>query len=264
MSDGSMNMIDCRKFRTQKLADPMCRDAAVQAHAGNCPPCAQYAAKLEQFEQKLRVSAVDACGDMPPDLCERILAQLGQPSATGSASAPRKSWFAALMDKLGGGGTTWFAPTMGAMAMTLVLGVAGLIAFNLSNEPSPMARSVIAHVISEPSVFELDEQVPENAVQLAFAQLGGRLEGSLGEVRHLGVCNIDGKLVHHLLVQTPDGQATLMLVPGEALKGGAHSEQGYTATFIPLPKGSLGIVTRSPEEARRLKARLTRTVHVEG
>jgi len=259
-----MSMIDCRKFRTQKLADPMCRDATVQAHAAHCPPCAQYAAKLEQFEQKLRVSAVDACGDMPPDLCERILAQLGQPSATGSAPAPRKSWFAALLDKLGGGGTrTWFAPTMGAMAMTLVLGVAGLIAFNLSNEPSPMARSVIAHVVSEPGVFELDEQVPENAVQLAFAQLGGRLEGSLGEVRHLGTCMLEGKLVHHLLVETPDGQATLMLVPGEALDSGAHSEQGYTATFIPLPKGSLGIVTRSEDTARKLKTRLERSVRVQ-
>jgi hypothetical protein len=95
MSDGSMSMIDCKKFRTQKLADPMCRDAAVQAHAEHCPPCAQYAAKLEQFEQKLRCCAVDACGDMPPDLCERILAQTRQPAATSSARAARQSWRAA-------------------------------------------------------------------------------------------------------------------------------------------------------------------------
>ena len=257
-------MIDCRKFRTQKLADPMCHDAAVQAHAAHCPPCAQYAAKLEQFEQKLRCCAVDACGDMPPDLSERILAQVAPPSATQSAPAPHKSWFAALLDKFGGGGTrTWFAPTMGAMAMTLVLGVAGLIAFNLSNEPNPMARSVIAHVVSEPGIFDLNDQVPSSAVQLAFAQLGGRLEGSLGEVRHLGTCMLEGKLVHHLLVETSDGQATLMLVPGEALEAGAHSEQGYTATFIPLPKGSLGIVTRSEDSARKLKARLERSVRVQ-
>jgi len=257
-------MIDCKKFRTQKLADPMCRDAAVQAHAEHCPPCAQYAAKLEQFEQKLRCCAVDACGDMPPDLCERILEQTKQSSAAGNVRAARQSWFTALLDKLGGGGTrTWFAPTMGAMAMTLVLGVAGLISFNLSNTPSPMARSVIAHVVSEPGIFALRDQVPANAVQLAFAQLGGALEGSLGEVHHLGTCMLEGKLVHHLLVETPDGEATLMLVPGEALDAGAHSEQGYTAAFIPLPKGSLGIVTRSEDTARKLKARLERSVRVQ-
>jgi len=258
-------MIDCRKFRKQKLADPMCRDIGVLAHARLCPPCAKYAAKLEQFEQKLRVSAVDACGDMPPDLCDKILAKLPQQPSPGDSSTSRRSWFAALLDKLGGGGTrTWFAPAMGAMAMTLVLGVAGLLAFNLSSEPDPMARSVIAHVISEPGVFELNEQVPDNAVQLAFAQLGGRVQGSLGQVRHLGTCMLEGKLVHHLLVQTPEGEATLMLVPGEAIEGGLHSEQGFTATFIPLPKGSLGIVTRSQEEARRLKERLSQSVRVEG
>ena len=264
MSEGSMSMIDCKKFRAQKLADPMCRDAAVKAHAAHCPPCAQYAVKLEQFEQKLRCAAVDACGDMPPNLCERILAQLGQPPATGSEPAPRKSWFATLLDKFGGGGTgTWFAPTMGAMAMTLVLGIAGLIAFNLSNEPSPMARSVIAHVVSEPGIFEFNEDVPASAVQAAFAQLGGRVEESLGQVRHLGVCYVEGKLAHHLLVQTPDGEASLVLLPGEALEGGVLSEKGFSATFIPLPKGSLGIITRSEREAHAVKARLERSVRVE-
>jgi len=90
-------MIDCSKFRKLKLADPMCRDIGVLDHARLCPPCAKYAAKLEQFEQTLRVSAVDACGDMPPDLCDRILAQEGQQPAPGNSSTPRRSWLTALI-----------------------------------------------------------------------------------------------------------------------------------------------------------------------
>ncbi len=257
-------MIDCRKFKARKLADPLCREADVRLHAALCPPCAKYAEKLEQFENRLRRSAVDCCGDVPGDLADRIIAQHTLPP---SAPPPRKSLFAALLDKLRGGAGgpgVWFAPTMGAMAMTLVLGVAGLIALNLSDEPSPLARSLIAHVISEPGVFELDEDVPENAVQLAFAQLGGRLEGSLGNVRHLGTCLLEGKLVHHLLVETPDGQATLMLVPGQAVSADARNHQGFSASIIPLPKGSLGIVTRSEEEAQRVKARLEKSVRVQG
>ncbi len=255
-------MIDCKNFKARKLADPLCTEAEVRAHAAHCPPCAQYAEKLEQFENRLRCSAVDCCGDVPSDLADRIIATHCPPAS--SAGAPRKSLFATLLDKLTGGGgpSAWFAPTMGAVTMTLLLGAAGLVALNLSDDSSPLARSLIAHVISEPGVFELQHEIPDDAVHLAFAQLGGRVEGSLGNVRHLGTCMLEGRLVHHLLLETPDGQATLMLVPGEAINADAQSDQGFSAAILPLPRGSLGIVTRSEDQAQRLKARLKQSVRV--
>ena len=67
-------MIDCKNFKARKLADPLCAEAEVRAHAAHCPPCAQYAEKLEQFENRLRCSAVDCCGEVPSDLADRIIA----------------------------------------------------------------------------------------------------------------------------------------------------------------------------------------------
>ena len=260
---------DCQAFRARKLADPHCHDAPLEAHARRCPPCAAYASGLEQFENRLHSAAVAACGDVPPGLCERILADTGTGTGTGAGAgasgAARTSWFAALLDKLGGGGTRiGLVPAMGLMAAALALGLAGLAALDTTDDANPMARRMIAHVVSEPGIFELDDEVPEHAVRQVFAQLGGRLEGSLGQVRHLGECYVDGRRVDHLLVQTPEGEASLILLPGEALADGQHSEQGFTATFIPLPRGSLGIVTRSEDEARRIRNRLQRTVRMQG
>ncbi|MCW5622164.1 MAG: DUF3379 family protein, partial [Burkholderiales bacterium] len=177
----------------------------------------------------------------------------------------RGSLLARIRQRLGGGGTRgWFAPAMGALAMTLVLGTAALVAFNLSSEPDPVARVVIAHVLSEPRIFTLRDQVSAGKISAAFARIGGTVEGSLGEVRHLGYCLMGGKLVHHLLLETPEGEATLILIPGEILNQDPHSEQGMTATLIPLSKGTVGIVARSEDITSKVRERVTRSVRVAG
>lgn len=258
MTSRGKAMIDCKTFHEQKLADPFCNEASVQEHAAACPSCARFASKLEGFERQLRSCAMGAC-EIPKDLAECIIARH-------CTVRPRGSLLAAIRQRLGGGGTSrgWFAPVLGALAMTLILGTAALVAFNVSSGSDPMARVVIAHVLSEPRIFSLRNQVSEGKISAAFARVGGTVEGSLGEVRHLGYCLMGGKLVHHLLLETPEGEATLILIPGEILDQDPHSEQGMTATLIPLSKGSVGIVARSEDITSKVRERVTRTVRVEG
>jgi hypothetical protein len=166
--------------------------------------------------------------------------------------------------RIGGGGPIWFGPALGAAAATVVIAIGGFVAFNLAARTDPLARVVIAHVVSEPGFEHLRDNVQHAAVARVFSRYGGRLEGSLGQVHHLGNCVIDGVVVQHLFVQTPAGDAALILVPGNPREARPHTQGEYTAILLPLKRGSLGIVTRSRDSALKVQELLTRQVRVEG
>lgn len=269
-SAGAGARLDCEGFRAQKLADPYARDEAVVRHAERCPPCAKFAAKLEVFEHQLR-DCIDC--DVPDDLGARILGHVRASDASAHASPPdadRRSWLSRLFARLGGSNTTWFMPAMAGFGGVLALGIVGAVSFHLLSGPPPLARAMIAHVRSEPAIFGLDQVTLDADVRDAFGALGGTVGAggdvarSLGRVRFLGTCVIDGKRVQHLLVNTDDGEATLLLIPGERFDTGVSSDEGFSAALIPLRQGSLGIVTRSPESAIRVRDRLRRAMQVEG
>lgn len=288
-SAGGGVRLDCRDFREQKLADPFARDDAVARHAERCPPCAKFAAELEVFEHRLR-DCIDC--EVPDDLGTRILAQpraddgpahiaaararesMPEPASTSASAAARaaarKSWLTRLLDRLGGGTKTWLMPALAGFGGVFALGIVGTVSFHLLGGPPPLARTMIAHVRSEPAIFSLDQVTLDTDVRDAFGALGGTVGAggdvarSLGRVRFLGTCVIDGKRVQHLLVDTDDGEATLLLMPGERVDTGVSSENGFSAAVIPLRQGSLGVVTRSPDSAAKVRTRLRRAMQIEG
>jgi hypothetical protein len=70
-------------------------------------------------------------------------------------------------------------------------------------------------------------------------------------------------VVQHLWVQTPAGEAALILVPGVPTQSRPHTQGEYTAIVLPLKSGSLGIVTRSRDSALKVHELVTRQVRVE-
>lgn len=262
ISGGSGARIDCGDFRAQKLADPFARDEAVTRHAERCPPCAKFAADLEVFEHQLR-DCIDC--DVPDDLTARVLAQ-----PRPAEPIPSKSWFARLLSRLGGGSNAWFMPALAGFGGVLTLGIVGTAGIHLLSGPPPLAHAMIAHVRSEPAIFGLDQVTLDTDVRDAFGAIGGTVGAggdvarSLGRVRFLGTCVIDGRRVQHLLVNTDDGEATLLLVPGDRVDTGVISDDGFSAAIIPLQQGSLGVVTRSPDSTAKVRERLRRAMLVEG
>jgi hypothetical protein len=135
------------------------------------------------------------------------------------------------------------------MAASVVLAVSALVGYNsVQSSREELAGTFVAHVLSEPGVLHAREYVEPARLEQAFLRHGGKLTGTIGEVRHLGQCPIDGVLAEHILVQTPDGPATLILMPerrANVAKPLIHD--GYAVVILPLRSGSLGIVTDSPD-----------------
>lgn len=245
---------DCNTFRQHKLADPALADPAMRNHPAACPACARFAREVDALELDLRR---EVCVEVPANLVHEVLA----------ARRGRAIW-ARLSEVFGVGSPVgWITPvgwmTLGGVAATVLL-AAGMVLMASRPDIDPATRAVIAHVVAEPKVAFAHESVEPLAVAEAFARVGGRLEGTLGEVRYLGTCIVDGQEVRHLLVQLPEGQAQLILLPGAPTRSEPQSAQGWNAVVIPLKRGSLGIVTQSRESVLRALERVERAVRVEG
>jgi hypothetical protein len=246
--------LDCATCREMKLADPRASDPAVLEHLRRCPPCALFSSRIDAFEERLCATAEVP---VPDGLAERVL--LRRPRG-----GRLRRWYERCLDALGGGGrSAWFGPALGGLTAGAALGIAVLVAYERRSEPDPLARSIIAHVLSEPEVLQQNDRVPRARVIDTLARYGGRLEGPL-EVRFLGQCFIEGKMVDHLLVETPEGLATLILVQGEAISQEPHTENRFTAVILPLQDASLGIVTGPGASAAEVQRLMKQSIRVEG
>ena len=56
-------------------------------------------------------------------------------------------------------------------------------------------------------------------------------------------CVFDGRVVPHLVVRTPGGPVTVLMLRHRAISKPFHiDEQGYEGVVMPAPKGSIAIV----------------------
>ncbi len=226
--------MDCLTYRRLKLASPHSSDAEAVAHANDCDDCAAFTRQLEAFEQDLhRAASID----VPEGLAEQIILRNRQPR--------------------------WFERKLLALAATVVLSFAAVLGYNVVSERDELAGDLIAHVIAEPEVLSARGSIEQVRFSEALADYGARLEQPIGEVRYLGDCLMNGIRAKHILVQTAHGEATLLLIPERSVSlSKPVSRNGYSTVIMPLRKGSLGIVTETPELATQLEGLIRKHVNL--
>lgn len=219
--------MDCLTYRRDKLASPFDARPALLEHARACPKCAAFCSEIEAFEKDLQCCVEKVA--VPDGLAEQILLRHRKPA--------------------------WFNRGYLALAATVVVSAAALVAYNVTRERGDLAGAFIAHVIEEESfqpVPAADE--PLKLVQ-AFAKHGGQVEGEIGEILHVGECLVDGVLVSHTWIRTPYGNAALILMPVQnGNKQQESNAHGYSSLVIPMGHSSLGIVADTPASTRAVEA----------
>jgi hypothetical protein len=238
--------MDCLTLRRIKLAAPQDASPQVIEHLRDCAACAAFVNELEALEHRLHeVASVP----VPEGLAEQIILRHRRPR-----------WFSP------DGWNLWgFGRNAVALAASVVLAVSALVGYNaLQTSREQLAASFVAHVESEPEVLRAREYVEPGRIRQAFARYGGQLAGSIGEVRHLGRCPIDGVLADHILVHTPHGPATLILIPERRARLSSPKRlDGHAVLILPLRHGSLGIITGSPDLATEVRKLIDRQVRWE-
>ena len=198
-------------------------DAEAAAHREACAACAEFAERTRGLEADLeRVARVEP----PAGLAERVLQDTVAPQRR-----PLHWW--------------------GVAAGLVVVALASLLWPSAERQDRLLA--LIEHVHSEEPKELARGRVGDPAMLAAAIQTAGiELPGDF-EVRYLGRCPMDGWTAEHVVIRSPSGEATLLLLPEESMATRVSlSTGGLDALVGPAVRGSYALVARSPDELNRV------------
>jgi len=213
-------MIDHEQYRRELLADPSLTDPELTAHRSACAPCRAYTDRVLGFEQRLARAL-----NVPLTAQADIVAFTRR--TTPRSRRPR--WFAlaaSVLVSVGVGSGVWLAAPRSTLAAEVVAHMAGEA--NSWNTQAPVQGPTLAAVLKNANM-SLDPGAPT--------------------VSYASSCNFRGHIVPHLVVQTPRGPVTVMVLVNERVaRPKDFDEHGYRGTIVPVPNhGSLAVLMRSAD-----------------
>jgi hypothetical protein len=219
-------MIDCLEFRRRVGAEPFAADAEVEAHRIGCPACARH-------QDELR--AMDA-------LIERALKVDPQPVAKPATAMPRRRFY--------------------SIAAALVAGIALGVVLLVVAPRASIAREVIGHVMHETGTMGPTTPLAPADLAGVLDPDGVRLRPGVGDVTFAARCVFDGRVVPHLVVRTPQGPVTVLMLRHRRLGRPVRiSEQGYEGVVMPAPRGSVAIVGQDVADIDGVAQKVFDAVH---
>ena len=223
--------MNCLEFRREKLADPRRLSSEARSHADGCPMCAAFAREVDESEQALDRALQTP---VPEGLAERIVFR---------SKRPRPVWRA------------W------ALAASLVAAVAVGFFLGTSRQPAGAdlyARLAIEHVVMEPESLTTVRVADAQAFEAAVQTFGANLKELPGKIRYIRLCPVEDGYGWHVVFETPQGLATLILVPGKRLpRLETVSSGGWNALARPVRGGYYAIVTKSPDATSEFERMLS-------
>lgn len=219
--------MNCLDFRRAVFCDPRRVGEEAERHAWQCDACAAFRVHELEIEDRL---AEELRVPLPENLAERIL------SRRAKARRPMR----------------WLA-----LAASLVLAVAiGVYAVTQSRDP--LAVAGIDFVMYDEAQSIIDAKPTEwKTLVHAAAGMGVSLPPQLGDMHYVCLYPLIVGAAHHLLVKTPYGKVTLLLIPDRPLAARkTQSAHGLEAVVLPARKGSIVIIGDSARSVQRAEALL--------
>jgi len=217
--------MNCLEFHRQKLADPRRLSTEAQAHVHGCASCTAFARSVDETEHGLEHALATP---VPDGLADRIILRSRTPNRA------RRVW---------------------ALAASVALAAPFAIVFlGKSGRPrDDYARLAIEHVVMEPESFTTERNADAGAFGALVESAGGTLRAPLGTLRYIRLCPLEDGTCWHIVLDTPDGLATLIIVPGRTLSAmQVASTGGWSALARPTPRGYYAVVTTSSQATSRL------------
>jgi len=221
-------MMLCADYKRMLLADPHNPSAEVRLHVASCADCTAYTERLLRFEGRLeRALRLPGMTQRAPQAAPRAAPLRADAAITARPVHRRRHWLAAAASVV--------VAAVFAGGLWLVVpgrSLAAAVVDHMSEEPEAWARTEVP--VAPPRL----DQVLEKAHV--------RLGPAAGLVSYAHSCRFRGHTVPHLVVQTPGGPVTVMVLTHESLMHSVHfNEQGYRGVIVPVPgHGSLAVLER--------------------
>ena len=213
--------MNCLEFHREKLADPRRLSAEAQAHAQACASCAAFARSVDESDQRLEEALASP---VPDGLADRIILR---------SRTKNRAW------------RTW------ALAASVVLAVAVGSSFvrGPKNAADQYARLAIEHVMMEPESLTTVRNADPPALRTIVQDFGGTLKALPGTIRYIRLCPVEDGTGWHIVFETPEGLATLLVIPGQPLGTTQHASSAeWSALARPTRRGYYAVVTRSAQK----------------
>jgi hypothetical protein len=225
-------MITCLEFRRRAGSEPFASDDGMESHRRGCAACARYQDELRAMDGVIR----------------RALEIDASPRAAAAPMAP------------GARSTRAFA-----IAASLVAGIAVGIVLLVSLPRAAIAREIAGHIAHEPAAMRSTVPLAPVEVEQVLGPEGTRLRPGIGDVTYAMRCVFDGHVVPHLVVRTPEGPVTVLVLGhrevGKPLK---LREDGLEGIVLPAPRGSIAVIGEGIADINAVARRVVDAVDWDG
>ncbi|HTT43810.1 MAG TPA: DUF3379 family protein [Steroidobacteraceae bacterium] len=202
--------MNCAEARLRIGAAPRSSAAEVGEHLAGCPACQQFLDEMLSLEGRI----------------ERALAQ--PPAAR---AAPPRHW------------RQW------ALAASLLMASLALVAVWLLRPTDTLARDLVTHVKAEPESWLAERQVSADGIAAALRGAGVTLELTSDHIVYAQSCWFHGHYVPHLVLQTAQGPATVLILRHEQVASArSFREGGLHGIVVPAQHGSIAVLARDAGE----------------
>jgi len=209
-------MMDHEQYRRVVLANPLSTEAEIEAHRARCEDCRAFTERLITFEQRL-VSALKVTAPTRA----KILS-FDARAAVGLAKGRRWLALAASVAMAFVAAGIWLTPR------------------------SSLAADVVSHMAEEPAAWENHATLSAGELAPVLKRANMTLNPNAASVSYANSCSFRGRVIPHLVVQSPSGPVTVMVLIYESVsKARQFDEQGYRGTILPIPHhGSIAVLMK--------------------
>lgn len=214
---------ECRQARLHIGADPHHLPADIAAHVDGCAACRRFRHETLSLDGR-----VQAALDLP----------LAQFRRAAEVRTRRFALAASVVLALVVGGGVW-----------------------LFRPATALAGEVVLHVEEEADSWNSHENLPATQVAEIMRTAGAQFDSPYPVVYGYP-CPFKGHRVAHLVVQTPRGLVTVMLIPHEPVRRRTEFvRDGLSGVLLPAGRGSVALLTRDGAVTDAMADEIVSRVH---
>jgi Protein of unknown function (DUF3379) len=146
-------------------------------------------------------------------------------------------------------------------ALAASVAVVSILAVWTLRPTDTLAHDVIAHIEHESKSWSSTQQISDAEANETLAQAGVALDWGSDKVMYAHSCLFRGHLVPHLVVSTPQGPVTVMILRYESVKHRVNfHEDGMTGVITPSPHGSIAVLMQGRENVEAVAQQVQQSV----
>jgi hypothetical protein len=203
--------MNCAAARLRIGAAPRASATEMAEHLTGCPACQKFLDEMLTLEGRI----------------ERALAR----PPVAERAVPRRHW------------RQW------ALAASLLAASLALVMVWLLRPTDTLARDLVTHVKGEPESWLAEQQVSAAGIASALRGAGVTLELTSDRIVYAQSCWFHGHYVPHLVLQTVQGPATVLILRHETVPAArSFREGGLHGIVVPAQQGSVAVLSRDAGE----------------